>query len=73
MILTQRDFEYPFDMLLKQADPTIRIEAFPAPGRLDPHTVNTGWRDDLRPALVVKIDGDSATEVEFLGPGQTAK
>jgi hypothetical protein len=65
LILTNRDFEYPFDVLLKGADPSIRIEAFPQAGLLDPHTRNQGWRDDLRPAMVVKIEGDSATEVEL--------
>ena len=66
IIMSANDLEYPLDVLLKQVDASIRVERVPQPGLPNPRTLNKGWDSNLRPALIVKIEKDSATEVEVL-------
>lgn len=64
LVLGAGDLEYPFHALLKGVDPSIRVEPVPQPDCFDPHTLNRGWRDDLKPSIIVKIDGNSASVID---------
>jgi len=65
------DWEYPLDMMMRARLPDVRVEAYPdsAFGIVTAkqlHTSNQGWDENLRPYLVVKVDGEQATVVKFV-------
>jgi hypothetical protein len=71
LIIGGDDWEYPLDMMMRTRLPDVRIEAYPDAGlpiwdakRL--HTSNTGWDENLRPYMVVKVDIEKATIVKFV-------
>jgi hypothetical protein len=69
LVTQTNDWEYPLDMMLLAKLPDVRIEFYPGPTTLRPdqvHTHNKGWDDALRPYIVVKVSGESATVVKIV-------
>jgi hypothetical protein len=65
------DWEYPLEMMMRARLPDVRVEAYPdSPlgivSARQLHTQNQGWNENLRPYLVVKVDGEQATVVKFM-------
>jgi 4-amino-4-deoxy-L-arabinose transferase-like glycosyltransferase len=71
LIEGSNDWEYPLDMMLAARLPDVQIEFYPGPGTLSPeqlHTQNTGWNDAVRPYLVARISGETASVVKIVDP-----
>ena len=56
LIFTGDDWEYPLDMMLKEHNPSIRIETYPQPSILRPPTRNTGWDPNLKPSAIIRFE-----------------
>jgi hypothetical protein len=69
LMTEKNDWEYPLDMMLRARLPDVAIEFYPGPDTLRTdqlHTRNKGWDEAIRPYIVVKISGESASVVKIV-------
>jgi hypothetical protein len=76
LIIGSNDWEYPLIMMLRARLPDVRVEAYPGAilTAASLHTFNKGWDENLKPYLVVRVQIEQTSLVQFVDsdhPGTT--